>query len=132
MALQPFVGHWPLLQFRNLFYTDSRTPWTRDQPVVRPLPTHRTTQTQNKRTKRHQCLEWESNPRSQCSSERAKRVNNCYTSFYFYERQILADSRLRSPDISPQVYFHQECVGKPSSLHELQYDYQNGLCVTAV
>jgi hypothetical protein len=26
------------------------TPWTRDQPVVRPLPTHRTTQTQNKRT----------------------------------------------------------------------------------
>jgi hypothetical protein len=27
----------------------SRTPWTGDQPVTRPLPTHRTTQTQNKR-----------------------------------------------------------------------------------
>jgi hypothetical protein len=28
MALQPFVGPWHLLQFRNLFYTDGRTPWT--------------------------------------------------------------------------------------------------------
>jgi hypothetical protein len=26
------------------------TPWTGDQPVAKPLPTHRTTQTQNKRT----------------------------------------------------------------------------------
>jgi hypothetical protein len=41
MALQPFVGPWPLLQFRNLFYTVGRTPWTEDQPVARPLPTHR-------------------------------------------------------------------------------------------
>jgi hypothetical protein len=30
-------------------YTVGRTPWTRDQSVARPLPTHRTTQTQNKR-----------------------------------------------------------------------------------
>jgi hypothetical protein len=29
-------------------HTDGRTPWTSDQPVSRPLPTHRTTQTQNK------------------------------------------------------------------------------------
>jgi hypothetical protein len=50
MALQPFVGPWSLLQFRNLFYTDGKTPWTSDQPVLRPLPTHRTIQTQNKRT----------------------------------------------------------------------------------
>jgi hypothetical protein len=27
-----------------------RTPWTGDEPVTRPLPTHRTTQTLNKRT----------------------------------------------------------------------------------
>jgi hypothetical protein len=46
MALQPFVGPWPLLQFRNIFYTDGRTPRTSDQPVVGPLPTHRTTETQ--------------------------------------------------------------------------------------
>jgi hypothetical protein len=49
-ALQPFVGPWPLLQFRNHFYRDGKTPWTSDQPVARPLLTHRTTRTQNKRT----------------------------------------------------------------------------------
>jgi hypothetical protein len=53
-----------------ILYTVGRTPWTRDQPVARPLPTHRTTQTQNKRTHRHPCLECVSNPRSQRSSER--------------------------------------------------------------
>jgi hypothetical protein len=36
MALQPYVGPWHLLQFRNLFYTVGRTPWTSDQPVARP------------------------------------------------------------------------------------------------
>jgi hypothetical protein len=48
MIIQPFVGPWPLLQFRNHFYADGRTPWTSDQPVARPLPKRRTTQTQNK------------------------------------------------------------------------------------
>jgi hypothetical protein len=32
-----------------IFYTVGSTPWTGDQPAARPLPTHRTTQTQNKR-----------------------------------------------------------------------------------
>jgi hypothetical protein len=41
MVLQPFIGPLPLLQFRNLFYTDGRTPWTSDQPLARPLPEHR-------------------------------------------------------------------------------------------
>jgi hypothetical protein len=50
MALQSSIGPWPLLQFRNLFYTDGRAPWTSDNPVAMPLPKHRTTQTQNKRT----------------------------------------------------------------------------------
>jgi hypothetical protein len=31
-------GLWPLLQFRNLFYTYGRTYWTSDQPVARPIP----------------------------------------------------------------------------------------------
>jgi hypothetical protein len=48
----------PLLQFRILCYKDGRTPWTSDQPVARPLPKHRTTQTQNKRIHRHPCIEW--------------------------------------------------------------------------
>jgi hypothetical protein len=38
-----------LFQFLNL-YKVGRTPWTGDQRVARPLPTHGTTQTQNKST----------------------------------------------------------------------------------
>jgi hypothetical protein len=53
MVLQPFFGPWPLLQFRNLFSTDDRTPWTSDQLVGRPLPIHTIRQTQNKRTDIH-------------------------------------------------------------------------------
>jgi hypothetical protein len=33
-----------------ILYTVGRTPWTGVQPVAKPLPAHRTTQTQNKRT----------------------------------------------------------------------------------
>jgi hypothetical protein len=45
----------PLLDLGSFFiflslYTVGRTPLTGDQPVVRPLPLHRTTQTQNKRS----------------------------------------------------------------------------------
>jgi hypothetical protein len=32
-----------------ILYTIGRIPWTGDQPVARPLLTHRTTQTQNER-----------------------------------------------------------------------------------
>jgi hypothetical protein len=42
MAVQPF-GPWSLFQFLNLLRMG-------DKAVVRPLPTRRTTQTQNKRT----------------------------------------------------------------------------------
>jgi hypothetical protein len=63
MALQPFVGPWPLLHFH-------RTPWTCDQPVARPLPTHTEQHKHRINAHRHPCLEWDSNPRSQLSSER--------------------------------------------------------------
>jgi hypothetical protein len=45
----PFVGPLPLFQFL-IIHTVGRTPWTGNQPVARPLPTHRTTQIQNKCT----------------------------------------------------------------------------------
>jgi hypothetical protein len=32
-----------------ILYTIGRTPWTGKHPIARPTPTHRTTQTQNKR-----------------------------------------------------------------------------------
>jgi hypothetical protein len=54
-------GPWPLLQFLNL-HAVGRTPWTGDQPFTRPLPTHRIN------ARRHQCLERNLNPRSQCWS----------------------------------------------------------------
>jgi hypothetical protein len=70
MTLQLFVRPWSLLQFRNLFYTVGRNSSSSDQPLTRPLPTHRTAQTENKRTHTHPCLEWDSNPRSQRWNER--------------------------------------------------------------
>jgi hypothetical protein len=48
MALQVYAGPWQLFSFLIL-YTLGRTPWTGDQPVARPLPTHRTTKTKSKR-----------------------------------------------------------------------------------
>jgi hypothetical protein len=45
IALQPFIGHRPLLSFL-IFYTVDRTPWTGDQLDAR----YRRAQTQNKRT----------------------------------------------------------------------------------
>jgi hypothetical protein len=70
MALQSLLG--PDLFFSSviIFYTDDRAPWASDKPVTRPLPTHRTTQTQNKRIHRNPYLEGDSNSRSQRSSER--------------------------------------------------------------
>jgi hypothetical protein len=49
MALPAHSGPRPLIQFRNHFYVDDRTPWPSNQSVARPLPKHMTTQTHNKR-----------------------------------------------------------------------------------
>jgi hypothetical protein len=68
MALQPFVGPWPHSEFINL-YTVGKTPWRRDQPVARPLPTHRTTQTRYKRTQ-ISMPRGVFSPRFHCSSRR--------------------------------------------------------------
>jgi hypothetical protein len=50
MALQSFLLDLGRFFTFLILYTVGRTPWTSDQPDARPLPTHRTTQTQNKRT----------------------------------------------------------------------------------
>jgi hypothetical protein len=41
---------WSLLYSLLILHTVGRTAWTRDQPLARPLPTYRTTQTENERT----------------------------------------------------------------------------------
>jgi hypothetical protein len=43
LALEPFVEPWQFYQFLDFY-----TPWMGDQPVARPLPAHRRTQTHNK------------------------------------------------------------------------------------
>jgi hypothetical protein len=50
--LYGLCGPWPFFKFLDI-YTVSRTFGTGDQPVARPLPTHRRTQTQNKRKHIH-------------------------------------------------------------------------------
>jgi hypothetical protein len=62
MVVLPFVWLWPIFS-SLILYTVGRTPWTGDQPVARPLPIHKTTETQNEH-------ERDSIPRSQCMSER--------------------------------------------------------------
>jgi hypothetical protein len=71
VTLQHLVVFRPLFQFLNLLHSE-QTPWMGDQPDVRPLATHRTTQIQNKRTQYiYPCPEWDSNP----LFERAKTVH---------------------------------------------------------
>jgi hypothetical protein len=109
MALQPFVGPWPALQFRNLFYTDGRTPWTSAQPVARPLPTHKTTQTHNKRTHSHPCL----GIRTHDPSVRASEDSSCLRPCGHCDRQIYAFW-----DIVPRSLWKvNKCSGRTCRLH---------------
>jgi hypothetical protein len=66
VALQPFVGLWPLFQLLNLLHS-RKYSLDGDQSVARLPPAHRTAQTQ-RNAQRHPCLKWDSNPRSQCLS----------------------------------------------------------------
>jgi hypothetical protein len=50
-----------LFQFLGPIH-NRQTPWTEAQPDSRTVPTHRTTDAQNKRTHRHPRLEWDSKP----------------------------------------------------------------------
>jgi hypothetical protein len=87
MALPVHSRPWPLLQFRNNFYTDGRTPWTSDQPVARTLPKHRITQTYNKRmhTPDTHVL---SGIRTHDSSVRASEDSSCFRPRGYCDRQV--------------------------------------------
>jgi hypothetical protein len=68
-SIRSVNGSTALVELNRLFsfvilYTVGRTPWAGDQPDARPLPAHRIN------AHRHTCLEWDSNSRSQHSSER--------------------------------------------------------------
>jgi hypothetical protein len=73
MALQPFVGPWPLFQFLDLFTQSVGLLWRGITPLQgRYLHTGQHKHRIN--THRHTCLKWDSNPRSQCF-EQGKTVN---------------------------------------------------------
>jgi hypothetical protein len=75
MDLPAHSGPRPLIQFRNHFFTDGRTPWTSDQLVTRLLPKQRTTQTQNKRIHTPHIYALSGiRTHDPCASERAKTV----------------------------------------------------------
>jgi hypothetical protein len=86
---------WALATFQFLDTIHSRyDSLDGDQPVARPLTyTQSNTNRINEHT-RHICLEWDSNPRSQCSSERRQfmfrphghcdRLHNRLHNFYFF------------------------------------------------
>jgi hypothetical protein len=61
-----------------IFYTDGRTPWTGDQPIARLPPTHRTAQTQNKRTQIS--MPWVGFEPTIAEYERAKTVHALHSS----------------------------------------------------
>jgi hypothetical protein len=67
----PLWGPGLFFSFVIFFYTDGATTWTGDQPAARPL-LHTNQHSQNKHTYRLPCLEWDTTPRSQCSSERTQ------------------------------------------------------------
>jgi hypothetical protein len=50
ISLIPYSYVVEVFHFSLDLYTIDKTPWTGDQPVAKPLPKCRTTQTQNKRT----------------------------------------------------------------------------------
>jgi hypothetical protein len=60
------------------FYTVGRTPWTGDQSIARPLPTHRAIQIQNKRTETS--MPWVGFEPTIRVFERAKTVHALYRS----------------------------------------------------
>jgi hypothetical protein len=68
MALQLFVGPWPLFSFL-IYYTAENSPRT-GRPDRRKASTyaHRTSERIN--AYKHPCLEWDSNQRSQCLNGR--------------------------------------------------------------
>jgi hypothetical protein len=73
IALQAFLGPWPLFHFLIL-YTIGKTPWTGDQPVTRPLLKYRTTQRMNAYTDIHASCDI----RTHDTSVRASEESSCF------------------------------------------------------
>jgi hypothetical protein len=102
------------------YYGSSALCWALagDYPVARPLPIHRTTQTQNKPTQyRHPWLEWDSNPHL---SVRESEDSSCLRPLVHCDRHILVVSKLNLDRFLPRYFqFIVHCVYCHSTLHIL-------------
>jgi hypothetical protein len=93
MALPAHSEPRPLVRFRNHFFSDGKTPWTSDQFVARPLPKHRTTQPQNKRTDIHAL----SGIRTHNPSVRASEDSSCLRPRGHRDRPYLFMKKTKTP-----------------------------------
>jgi hypothetical protein len=75
VVLTAFAGPWPLLHFRNHFFTQTVGLLGRGSASSK-VTTYTQDNTNTKRIHRHPCLEWDSNPPSQRSSERRKSMTD--------------------------------------------------------
>jgi hypothetical protein len=72
MAAEPVVGPWPIFQFLDPVHSIQSVGLL--ALIISPSQ-GLSAYTQNKRTQyRYPCLEWDSNPRTQCSSDHATTV----------------------------------------------------------
>jgi hypothetical protein len=83
ISLQPFIGSWLLFHFLNRIH--SRSLWTGYQPVTRPLPTHRTSQTQ----KKHADINVSSGIRTHDLSVWAHEDSSCLRPFGHFDRHYV-------------------------------------------
>jgi hypothetical protein len=85
----PFVGHWPLFQFLNPIH--SRQHSMDGGSARRKAAAYTQNNTNRIDAHRHQCLEWDSNPRSQRSSDRRQFMSETarplWSGFGFIDRR---------------------------------------------
>jgi hypothetical protein len=89
-----------------ILYTGGRTPWTGDRPVARRY-LHTEQHKHNINAQRNQCLEWDSNPRSQCSSRRKQFIP--YTAGSLWPPKFISETQV----ICPSVDTYANCYKLP-------------------
>jgi hypothetical protein len=114
--LSPLLDNGRFFSFLIL-YTVGKTPWTGDQPVARPLPKRRTTQTQNKRTKTS--MPWVGFEPTIPAFKRANTVHVVHRAatvicVWWYNRRKPDHFPSKHTDISPEFIQKRENSSSPS------------------
>jgi hypothetical protein len=90
-------------------FTDGRTPWTSVQPVARPLPKHRITQTQNKHTHTHiQNIHASCGIQTHDPGLRASEDSACLRPLGYRDRRFLVYTHIKYASIIPTSHIKIE------------------------